>query len=106
MSRSYKKIPITTDHGKYTYQDKRNANKKVRHTEDLPDGGSFKKVFNSYDIRDYSWGNYTWEEVWKEVNESEEKARYFYEVILRMPYTKEPKNEKELQRAFHKRIGK
>jgi hypothetical protein len=67
MSRSYKKIPMTTDHGKYTYIDKRMANKKVRHTKDIPDGGAFKKVFCSYDICDWKFGSYTYRELIKDI---------------------------------------
>lgn len=52
MSRSFKKTPINKDTGKYTYQDKRNANRSVRNTEHIQDGGSFKKCFCSYNISD------------------------------------------------------
>jgi hypothetical protein len=56
MARSYRKIPIHQDHGKYTYIDKRNASKAVRHQEDVPDGGKYKHCFCSWDISDYLQG--------------------------------------------------
>ena len=56
MSRSYKKHPWITDHHvKSSSERKKFANKKVRHTEDLPSGGAFKKVFCSYDICDFKF---------------------------------------------------
>ena len=56
MSRSYKKHPWVTDHHvKTSSEDKKFANKKVRHQEDLPNRGAFKKVSNSYDICDFKW---------------------------------------------------
>lgn len=56
MSRSYKKHPWITDHHvKSSSESKKFANKKVRHTKDLPNGGAFKKVFCSYDICDFKF---------------------------------------------------
>ena len=56
MSRSYKKHPWVTDHHvKTSSENKKFANKKVRHQEDLPNRGAFKKVSNSYDICDFKW---------------------------------------------------
>ena len=56
MSRSYKKCPIHTD-GRTPGPkiSKRYANKKARHTKDLPtrQRNAFKKCFCSYDIHDY-----------------------------------------------------
>ena len=53
MSRSYKKFPICKDPaGKFM---KRFANKRVRHTLDIPSGGSYKKCFESWDISDWCW---------------------------------------------------
>ena len=50
MSRSYKKTPVCKD----TDQDnKKFANKVVRHYFDLPDGNTYRKVYNSYNIRDW-----------------------------------------------------
>lgn len=54
MSRSYKKHPWVTDHNANTTQEKKKfANKKVRNTEDLPNGSAYKKVSESYDICDW-----------------------------------------------------
>lgn len=58
MSRSYKKHPWITDHHVKTSSEmKKFANKKVRHTKDLPNGKAFKKVSESYDLCDwrYRW---------------------------------------------------
>ena len=52
MSRSYKKNPVVKDKGK---NEKRFANKKVRRTKNVPNGGAYKKVYNQYDICDYCW---------------------------------------------------
>jgi len=106
MSKSFKNIPMTRDTGKYTYRDKRNANRSVRNTENIQDGSSFKKCFNSYDISDYKYGSYTWEEAWEEINKSEEDMQHFYEYVLPKPYLKKPLNEKELKRKFYKMISK
>ena len=62
MSRCYKKNPIITDGRTPTVKRmKRIANKKVRHTKNLPNGKSYKKVFETYDIHDYI-SRWTWEE--------------------------------------------
>lgn len=54
MSRSRKKTPIFKDHEKRPNRPmKAFANKKVRHTKDIPSGSSYKKIFNSWDISDY-----------------------------------------------------
>lgn len=53
MSRSYKKFPVCKQPAnKYV---KRYANKKVRHTLNIPNGGSYKKCFESWDISDWRW---------------------------------------------------
>ena len=54
MSRSYKKTPVSKDPANKGM--KRYANKKVRHTKNLPKKGkSYKKCFESYDISDWCW---------------------------------------------------
>ena len=53
MSRSYKKHPYVKDPADKRM--KRYANKKVRHTKDIPNGKAYKKVFNSWAISDYQW---------------------------------------------------
>ena len=53
MSRSYKKFPVCKQPAnKYV---KRYANKIVRHTLDIPNGGSYRKCFESWDISDWRW---------------------------------------------------
>ena len=53
MSRSYKKTEMVKQQNSKNM--KRFANKRVRHTKDIPSGGAYKKVFSSYDICDYKW---------------------------------------------------
>ena len=55
MSRSYKKFPVRKQQADKDM--KRFANKAVRRTEDIPNGGSYKKCFESWEISD--WG-YIW----------------------------------------------
>lgn len=62
MSRSYKKTPYAGQ--KKCKFSKRYSNKKIRKTEEqrkkIPNGGTFKKVMQTWDISDY--GNVeTWE---------------------------------------------
>jgi len=74
MSRSYKKHPWVTDHHvKSTSERKKFANKKVRNTEDLPNRGAFKKIFQTYDICDYKFF------------QTKEQAIAEYEEILNNP---------------------
>ena len=69
MSRSYKKSPNSTDGSAgTTKRSKRVANKKVRITEDVPSGGAYKKVSETWDIHDYST-RWTWEEAVKDWEE-------------------------------------
>lgn len=57
MSRSYKKTPICRDcTGCECLQwSKRQANKKVRRTKNIPSGKSYKKIYETWDIHDYSF---------------------------------------------------
>lgn len=72
MSRSYKKHPFYTDGSPGTTKEsKKFANKKVRNTKNLPNGGAYKKTFESYNIHDYA-NRWTWEEA-KEVWERGDK---------------------------------
>ena len=61
MSRSFKKHPYQADTEGSTWRkfSKKRANRRVRKSEDLPDGKSYKKVFESWDIVDYAWTD-TW----------------------------------------------
>ena len=66
MSRSYKKTPYCGDNkGK---NKKRFANSKLRtklknHDFILPNGGAYKKVYESWDICDFYWIT-SWKEYW------------------------------------------
>ena len=56
MSRSYKHHPFCTDrhHGAKWW--KNQANRRVRHYKgELPNGKAYKKVYESWEIRDYNW---------------------------------------------------
>ncbi len=56
MSRSYKKTWGWTDHHRRTTKlFKRFANKKVRGIENIMNGSSYKKYFQSYTICDYKF---------------------------------------------------
>lgn len=52
MSRSFKKTPIVKDNNNGRASLKRAANKRVRHTKDIPNGKSYRKQFNTYAIYD------------------------------------------------------
>ena len=77
MSRSYKKYPIVNDSKpKSTKAKKKIANRKVRNTDDVPNGKAYKKVSESWDIRDFSWF-WSWEDAKKDYEENEYlKKRY------------------------------
>jgi len=51
MSRSYKKNPVTKSTNSKKFA-KRQSNKRVRKA-DVDNGGSFKKLFESWEINDY-----------------------------------------------------
>ena len=54
MSRSYSRYAVVTDYGRrHTRWAKRQASKKVRRTCGIDDGGAYKKIYESWDIRDY-----------------------------------------------------
>lgn len=54
MSRSYSRFAVITDYGRnYTSWAKRQASKKVRRTCGIDNGGAYKKVYESWDIRDF-----------------------------------------------------
>lgn len=54
MSRSRRKHPVSTDGSPRTTKEmKRIANSKVRKSKGKFNGGSYKKLFCSYDIHDY-----------------------------------------------------
>ena len=79
MSRSYKKTPWAGDKkGKFK---KRCANSKVRmFLKDFNhklQNNSYKKVYESWDICDYSWME-TWEEYKKNIEESKLRFPHLY----------------------------
>lgn len=53
MGKSYKKSPVCKDNNHAKKRMKQLANKKVRKTNNVPNGNSYKKNFCSYDIVDY-----------------------------------------------------
>jgi hypothetical protein len=56
MSRSFKKTPIIKDNT-YSKLGKRYANKRVR-KYDVDDGNAYRKIYEQYNICDYSFGLY------------------------------------------------
>ena len=56
MSRSYRKPCITDTYGSnYRIWAKRQANKKIRRSKNVPDGKAYRKFFESWDINDYKF---------------------------------------------------
>jgi len=56
MSRSYKKMPVVKDSsckGSTFKSGKQIANRAVRKQKDIPNGGSYKKVYCSWNISDW-----------------------------------------------------
>ena len=83
MSRSYKKHSIIKANSRGSNKlRKRIANKAVRrHKGELNDGAQYKKIYNSYNISDYSF-SYTWDE-WKDYRgdsqtERDNWERFYY----------------------------
>ncbi|KFZ25993.1 MAG: hypothetical protein KQ78_01955 [Candidatus Izimaplasma bacterium HR2] len=66
MSRSFKKEPWVVD--KKNKFEKRKANKRVRNTNIVANGRSFRKVSCSYDISDYKWRLDKEEQTYKNMN--------------------------------------
>lgn len=95
MSRSYKKTPYAGDcKGKIA---KRFANKAVRNylkklSNDHPDNGSYKKLYETWDICDYYWIE-TWEDYWNETQKRYAEHPEWY---------KNPPNEKEEYRKWYR----
>jgi len=77
MSRSYKKNPGWTGASSKNWLMKRLANKKVRKTKNIGNGGAYKKVFCSWNIYEYSFRYYSKADLIK----SAERWRYLYERI-------------------------
>lgn len=87
MSRSYKKTPILQDgYGSICLKwYKRQANKKVRRTTVLSNGKSYRKAYETWNLRDYKFRytfrkylyvkNYTMEEY---IEKYKEWRKYYY----------------------------
>ena len=74
MSRSFRKNPRATDYNKGM---KNKANRKVRHIDDIPNGSAYKKLFESWNISDFSFDcswNYLWENYYKYKDMTKEEA--------------------------------
>lgn len=54
MSRSYRKTPIVKENGKHKQYWKRQASKKVRHS-DVGSGSEYKRHFDTYNICDWRY---------------------------------------------------
>ena len=65
MGRSYTRTPYSGE--RQNQEDKRLANKRVRQqlklADELPQGSSYRKMYESWNIRDYGWKS-TWREYW------------------------------------------
>jgi hypothetical protein len=60
MSRSYYKYPsFSSDGPNHRRYAKRQANKKVRRTKNIPNGCAYRKVYNPWNIVDFRWVYYT-----------------------------------------------
>jgi len=71
MSRSYKRFPGFADRegGTAKRYIKRCANRKVRKTYVVGNGGSYKKHFEQWDIEDYNFRFYSKNDVKKDIEE-------------------------------------
>lgn len=106
MSRSYKK-PWIKDRCK---GERNRAARKVRHSTDVPDGKTYRKFFNSWNISDWSfcvrhpdarcsWNSFLHSLYLKNLDWlEEEKAKD------RLNYTKRCGNRRALRRRLKKRI--
>ena len=56
MSRSYRKPWVVDGYGsKWKRFAKNQANRRIRHTKDVPDHKLYKKFYSQWDICDYKW---------------------------------------------------
>lgn len=53
MSRSYKKHPVYSSQWGNKKFTKKQANRKVRHSEDIPNGKQYRKFYESWNIIDH-----------------------------------------------------
>lgn len=75
MSRSYKKTPIVKDNKRGRKHSKRQANKKVRHSHEVPNGKQYRKFYNPWDI--YDWIYFTSFEDYKQWCEEETEEEMY-----------------------------
>lgn len=83
MSRSYKRFPCwsapSSDNGvrSYVHAAKRMANRKIRRARskywNISSGSSYKKITNSWDIRDWKWVRYSHTQVFFEIVEAKKR---------------------------------
>ncbi len=68
MSRSRKKVSCFSDYGrKYTRWSKRQASKRVRRYKgEIVNGTQYQKIYPSWDIRDYKFREWSFEDEWYE----------------------------------------
>jgi hypothetical protein len=66
MSRSYKKHPVTKDTSGSAYRKwaKRQAAKRVRRSVSVPDGKSYRKFYDPWNISDYIIRYDPWPRMW------------------------------------------
>ena len=70
MIRSRKKIAHLNTEGRHWVKwAKRDANKRVRRTKNIPNGNQYRKVYEPWDIRDYKFALYTEAQVRDHVEE-------------------------------------
>lgn len=67
MSRSYKKHPGFKDGDRKKRWWKRQANKKIRRTQELDDGKSYRKVYDQWKICDWNWRYYSKSEAKRDI---------------------------------------
>jgi len=68
MSRSYRRPWVTHGYGTSSRRKaKREANHKVRRTTNIPDGKTYRKVYDPWNIRDWSyyWYGSQFEPYWR-----------------------------------------
>ena len=97
MSRSYKKTPVIKDSsckGTKYKSGKQLANRAVRNQEDVPNGGSYKKVYCSWNISDWRFMK-TEAELRKEWDSGDQRLREVYKTYeeVRSAWKKEYKNK-------------
>jgi len=82
MSRSFKKNAGWTDHrSPFSKFAKKFANRKVRRTKNIPNGGAYKKIYESWEICEYKFLYFSKSEIVREI----EKYGYYelYEYYMK-----------------------